>query len=328
MSHFVSAVDCRYIASEFAGVFVVLSDPDPARAEVALVETNTAHALPLVKERLQSLGVSPEQVRAVVVTHAHLDHAGGVGTAMKEFTNAKLYAHPRAARHLIDPSRLVASARGVYGDEVFRELYGEILPVDAARVQIVQDGETVRFGGGEWFFRHVRGHANHHFVLFDPAAQAVFTGDSFGLAYPSLQGKNRQLFVLPSSSPTDFDPAAAIESVHLIVTEAKKLGCNRACLTHFGEVSDLEGAEQQLVADLQFYQRLLLAVRQGSLPSEDAASAVRLRLDDYYRERCEREGLEWGEKEWATLDLDLKLNAQGIVWSAQKSETSEQTSRG
>jgi glyoxylase-like metal-dependent hydrolase (beta-lactamase superfamily II) len=228
-------IDCDYFGPSIAAAYLRIQGD-----EVAFVETNTNFAVPKLLAALEAEKLSPKQVRYIIVTHVHLDHAGGASLLAKTCPDATVLAHPRAARHLIDPSKLVASARAVYGAETFDALYGTIESIDAARVRSLDDGAEVPFGQTSFRFIHTRGHANHHFIVHDPARQSVFTGDTFGLSYPRLQrGKP---FVFPSTSPTDFDAPAAHASIDIV----KNLGVERAALTHFGEIGELETVAAQL----------------------------------------------------------------------------------
>jgi glyoxylase-like metal-dependent hydrolase (beta-lactamase superfamily II) len=190
-------VDCDYLGAEFACAYLRVSG-----GEAAVIETNTSHAAPKILAALDAAGVARESVRYVVITHIHLDHAGGAHALMRALPHATLLAHPRAARHAIDPSRIVAGATAVYGAARFAELYGEVLPIDAARVRAMDDDSEVPFGAGALRFLHTRGHANHHMVVHDPQRDTVFTGDAFGLVYPALQRAER--FIFPSTSSRTF----------------------------------------------------------------------------------------------------------------------------
>lgn len=298
-------VDCEYLGPQLAAAYLRIQGD-----EAAFVETGTAKNLPLLLAALSAEGLRPEQVRYVIVTHAHLDHAGGASALMAALPRATLLAHPRAARHLIDPTKLVASARAVYGAERFEALYGSLPPIEAARVRALEDGEAVELGDATLRFLHTRGHANHHFVVHDPAYDAVFTGDAFGLAYPRLQRAGR--FAFPSTSPTDFDAFEARASVQRIV----ELRTARACLTHFGEVSDVAAVAAQLRAELDLSEALLH--QSAKLPEADALSFLRESLASNLEARAEKLGLRFDEDDRRLLAVDAELNAQGLAWVASK----------
>ncbi len=153
--------------------------------ECAFNEAHTAHALPRLLSALAQNELAPEQVRYVVVTHAHLDHAAGASALLAACPKATLLAHPRAAKNLIDPEKLIAGAKAVYGEARFAELYGTIDPIPAARVRTLADGESFELGGERLTAWHTYGHAFHHFIVDDPATSTVYGGDTFGLVYPA-----------------------------------------------------------------------------------------------------------------------------------------------
>lgn len=298
-------IDSEYVQRDFAACYLRVQD-----GEAAFIETNTAHAAPLLLAALEQAGLRPEAVRYVIVTHVHLDHAGGASALMKACPRATLLAHPRAARHLVDPSKLVASATAVYGAERFASLYGTIDPIDPERVRSLEDGEAVDLGSAQLHFLHTRGHANHHFVVHDPARDTVFTGDTFGLAYPRLQRSGR--FVFPSTSPTDFDAAAARESVERVLG----LGTSTACLTHFGAIDGLAEAADQLRWWLDRSEGLVeLASR---LAPDEAEPRVRAGVYAAMAEAATARGLALDLDDRALVEMDLELNAQGLSWAASK----------
>jgi glyoxylase-like metal-dependent hydrolase (beta-lactamase superfamily II) len=303
-------IDCQYLFPQYAAAYLLV-DGDHA----AFIENNTAHSVPLLLQALKENGLQPEQVDAVIVTHVHLDHAGGTSQLMRACPKATLLAHPRAAKHLIDPTKLIASARKVYGDEVFDRLYGKIEPIDASRVRTVADEEVIPFGasGAGLRFMHTRGHANHHACIFDEATRSIFTGDSFGVAYPALQKDG--LFILPSTSPTDFDYAEAVRSVDRIVAS----GAARAYLTHFGPISELEPAAAQLKTHLAFSEDLLNRATQSELADEELTDFYLKEIEAHFAEPLRKFGPE-------LLKLDLEINAAGLAFVTQKRRHPQESS--
>lgn len=296
-------VDCDYLGPRVAAAYLRLSDV-PGDRDVAIVETNTSLAAPKILDVLRAHGRTPEDVRYVIVTHVHLDHAGGASALLAACPRAVLLAHPRATRHLIDPAKLVASATAVYGAARFAQLYGTIAPAPAARVRALDDGAEVPFAGGVLRFLHTRGHANHHFVIHDLAARAVFTGDAFGLVYPQLQRAGT--FALPSTSPTDFDAAAAHASIERILA----LDPERAFLTHFGAVEALAEVAAQLHGWLDLSARLVA--------DKLDEPAMRRILAEELEQRAAAIGLALTDDDRAFLALDLDLNAQGLAYVAHR----------
>jgi glyoxylase-like metal-dependent hydrolase (beta-lactamase superfamily II) len=310
-AHRVVTIDCLYMQQNFAASYLRIGGHG-ASAEAAFIETGTAASVPRLLEALQREGLDRGQVRWIILTHAHLDHAAGAGALAAELPNATVLAHPKAARHLIDPTRLEASARKVYGDAPFEMLYGrKLIAIPASRVRSVEDNEEVGLGGARLRFLHTRGHASHHCCIHDPMLSTVFTGDSFGLRYPALQKGG--IFVFPSTSPTDFDGPEALATLERVVS----CGVRSFFPTHYGEVREVVEATIQLKGDLEFSMEVLdEAIRRGE--EGDLDEFCRGRIFGHYDRRMEQEGLKFGATEWALLSMDLKLNAAGIAHMARK----------
>jgi glyoxylase-like metal-dependent hydrolase (beta-lactamase superfamily II) len=274
--------------------------------ECAFIEAHTTHALPRLLAELDRHGRKPEEVRWVVVTHAHLDHAAGAGALLERCPNATLLAHPRAAGNLVDPTKLVASAMRVYGEERFAELYGLIAPIASDRVQALADGATFELGGDVFRVHYTEGHARHHFVVEDPALASVYTGDAFGLVYPALQHHGR--FAIASTSPIDFDP----DEAHRAIDRVLGLGARHACLTHYDAIDDLSEVAAQLRVWIDRSQAWLEECLASERPAEEETARIETAI------RAELARLAFRAEDWALLATDIQLNAQGIVVAAQR----------
>lgn len=303
----VTTIDAAYLGYEGFAATYLLQQGDRA----AFIETANAPAVPRMLEVLDERGLSPEQVDYVIITHVHLDHAGGAASLMQACPNATLLAHPNAAKHAIDPSKLVRSAKGVYGEERFAEMYGTIDPIPESRVRIMADDETLDWSGRELRFLHTRGHANHHFCIHDPASGGVFTGDSFGLVYPVLQ--THGLFAIPSTSPTDFDAAAAKASLDRIVAT----GASTAYLTHFGGVTDLEGVARQLHAQLDRYGAIVDEAFSSDRDDAGVEAFCREQVTALFDDLLGTHGLE-SPMTRKILATDIDLNGQGVAFAVKK----------
>lgn len=300
-------IDCEYVMPQLAASYL-----REEGGEVAFIEANTTLTVPRLLARLKAEGLAPEQVKYVIITHVHLDHSGGASALMQACPNATLLAHPRAARHVIDPTRLVASARHVYGEEAFEKLYGTIVGIDERRVRALDDQQTVTLGGATLRFLHTRGHANHHFVVHDEAREVVYTGDAFGLCYPALQRAQR--FAYPSTSPTDFDGPAALASVKQVMALKPKA----VALTHFGLFEDVDVIGQQLLAWLELSTKL---ATEGTQSGDDAGTLeqrYRKQLDVEFEQAARRAGLKLTEEDRQLIRFDSELNAQGLAFAAVK----------
>ena len=304
----ITTIDTEYIGLPQMTAAYLLVDG----TEAAFVETNTTHAVPRLLASLADCNLTPQDVKFVVITHVHLDHAGGASALMKACPHATLLAHPRAAVHAIDPTKLVSSARQVYGDEAFDEMYGTIEGIDKRRVRALADNETFTLGNSTLSVIHTRGHANHHFCVLDPTSEGIFTGDAFGLVYPALQAGGR--WALPSTSPTDFDAEAAKDSVRRIVGS----GMRTAYLTHYGGFSDLVVIGEQLVEQLDDYGAIvedaMTSGVDGDAPKQMCRQRVAAIFDRYLTTPERKQAV----KPDGLLAMDLDLNAQGVAFAVRK----------
>lgn len=311
-------IDCNYIIPEAMSSYLLVEED-----RAAFVEVNTNYAIPRLKEALDERGMTPEQVDFIILTHVHLDHAGGAGLMMRECPNATLLVHPKGARHMINPRILIHSAVSVYGEAYVQKMYGEILNVDEDRVRSMEDGESVEFGNRTFTFYHTRGHADHHMVIHDSLTNGVFTGDSFGVSYPPLSGQTD--FIYPSTSPTDYHPEEAIHSIKRI------LDLQPECLylTHFGRYDNPRRAADSLLPYLEYYRTLYYGVVESdSENAEELVNDVFEKIKDFgYRRYEEEVGESPGELGRNIFHLDLTLNAQGIVHSAIKERKAQKSGR-
>lgn len=303
----VITIDCHYMGTPRTTAAYLLREGDRA----AFVETNTNQAVPRLLEALRDEGLTPAQVEYVIVTHVHLDHAGGASMLLEHCPHATLLAHPRAAKHLVDPSKLVESAQRVYGEARFAELYGTIAPAPEARVRTLGDGESLTWGSRTLTFLHTRGHANHHFCIHDSGTNAIFTGDAFGLVYPDLQSGGS--FAIPSTSPTDFDAAAAKQSLDRIVAS----GAERVYPTHFGGHGELQAIASQLHTQLDAYGAIVGEAFE-SVPDDALDGFCRARVRGIFDRLLEERGFGGDAAARQLLALDEDLNAQGVAFAVRK----------
>ncbi|MDF2692589.1 MAG: Beta-lactamase related protein [Labilithrix sp.] len=286
--------------------------------ECAFIEAHTAHAVPRLLAALEEHGKKPEDVRYVILTHAHLDHAAGASELLAACPKATLLAHPRTAKHMIDPQRLIEGATAVYGEQRFAELYGTIRPIPAERVRGLDDGATFELGGATLSVHDTYGHAFHHFVVDDPATETVYTGDTFGLIYPALQTRGR--FAIPSTSPTGFNAAEARKSIDKVLG----LGERFVCPTHYDAYEDKEEIAAQL---RRFIDRAGAWVEEGA-KSDEPIAALEQRFTAAWWASVAEEAPHFGADERKLLELDVELNAQGLASVVQAMREKAAKKRG
>lgn len=275
--------------------------------EYAFVECGTAHSVPGLLVTLDALGIRREQVRYIMPTHVHLDHAGGAGLMMREMPQAQLVAHPRGAPHLIDPSKLIKGASAVYGAENMARLYGEILATEESRVIVAEDGFKLNLGGRELIIMDAPGHARHHYVVWDAQSRGLFTGDVFGLSYREFDGPQGP-YLFPTSTPVQFEPEAWLKTLDKMMA----LYPSWAFLTHYGRIGALERLSVGLRTGLVVYQDV--ARRHAKAPMRQQAIKQAL-LELSLREARALESPLPDAEARKILDMDMELNAQGLeVW--------------
>lgn len=303
----VLTIDCQFNGPRHTASYLLLDGH-----QVAFVENNTRFAVPLLLRALEEVSISPERVAYIIVTHVHLDHAGGTAALAAACPNATVLAHPRAVRHLVDPARLVASARTVHGERRFAALYGDILPVAEDRVLAVEDGEQFLLGERTLTFLHTRGHANHHVCVHDSASGGVFTGDMFGIGYDAKR-LGTHPFLHFSSAPTDFDPVEARASIARILALAPE----RLYPTHFGELEDVAAAADVLCDSLDGLERILDAALRTGLSGEGLVAWCEERVAEDLRRLALSCGIDV-VNEWPRLASSTRIDAQGIACAVEK----------
>jgi glyoxylase-like metal-dependent hydrolase (beta-lactamase superfamily II) len=295
----ITAIDVDYVRPKLAASHLVV---DGGRA--AFVDTGTTHSLATLLYALEAKGIDRSAVDWVLTTHVHLDHAGGAGALMRELPNARCAVHPRGARHLAEPSKLIAGSIAVYGEERYRALYGEILPIDAARIVEAADGERIRLGGRELELIHTPGHALHHYCIVDAANALIFSGDTFGISYRDFDVDGRP-FIFPTTTPVHFDPDALCRSVDRLMSYRPR----SIFLTHYAEVTQLGRLAREMKERVVAFADLGARYRDAPDRADKlrhgmfAMMATWLDAHGFARDDARRHWL---------LDDDIELNCQGI----------------
>lgn len=296
----IHTIDTAFQRDHFDAAYLVVEN-----GRGAFVDCGTNHSVPHLLATLEAAGLSPADVDWLLVTHVHLDHAGGAGALMTRLPNARLVVHPRGARHMIDPSKLIAGATAVYGEEEMMRSYGEILAVAEERVVIAEDGHTVDFNGRELQCIDTPGHARHHYCVWDARSRSWFTGDTFGLSYRELDSANGP-FVIPTSSPVQFEPEALQQSISRLMSYQPV----SMYLTHYGRVGDLE----RLARDLHEQIDAMVAIGQASDGHADRHDRMRAALTHLYLQRAHAHGCALDDAGvLEVLGMDIELNAQGLA---------------
>jgi glyoxylase-like metal-dependent hydrolase (beta-lactamase superfamily II) len=284
--------------------------------EFALIDCGTKHSVPQVLDAIAAAGGTPEQVRWIIPTHVHLDHASGAGQLMDRCPNATLVAHPKGAPHMIDPSKLQAGATAVYGEAAFARDYGELLPVPEQRCIIADDGQSFALGQRQLTFIDTPGHANHHGCILDSASGYLFTGDTFGLGYREFA--TPAPYIIATSSPVAFDPDAWQNSLDKILA----LNPQAVCLTHFSKYPTPEAWAPMLRDSIEAHREIALAEENNTQAGrhERLLKALDTLLVGNAIKHCHMPEQQARD----LLAVDKELNAQGLgIWLKRRSKQRE-----
>jgi glyoxylase-like metal-dependent hydrolase (beta-lactamase superfamily II) len=235
LSHGLSWVDLVFLGRPKAIATAVIQ----SAAGAALVDPGPTTCLPTLELALQEQGVRWDDIRHILLTHIHLDHAGATGTIVAQHPHIRVFVHQRGAGHVTDPSRLIESATRLYGDRM-NHLWGEIAPVPGAAVVALSGGERIEAGGRSLEVAYTPGHASHHVSYLDASSGVAFVGDTAGVC---IDGG----YALPPTPPPDIDLAAWRSSIDRIQAWSP----DTLFLTHFGPVSHVRPHLETLWSHLE-----------------------------------------------------------------------------
>ncbi|MDE2090283.1 MAG: MBL fold metallo-hydrolase [Gammaproteobacteria bacterium] len=301
--HGITAIDTDYVRPWLDASHLLVRG-----GRAAFVDTGTTHSVPNLLHALRAKDLDPADVDYVFLTHVHLDHAGGAGELLKHLPNAKVLVHPRGGAHLVNPDKLIAGTKLVYGEKKFAELYGEIPPIAAQRVVEVQADARFKLDGSELLCIHTPGHALHHYCIVDRDSRSVFTGDSFGISYRVFDTW-KGAFIFPATTPTHFDPQQAHASLDRIM----KFEPQACFLTHYSRVTDV----QRLANDMHAHLDKFVEIAYGCADrGAQRHACMRSAMYDYLAQQARAHGCTLDQPSvdmW--LEMDVELNAQGLaVW--------------
>lgn len=302
------AVDSDYVRPILDAIHLIEDS-----GEVAIVDCAHNDSWPQVSAALTRMGRRPEDVKWLILTHVHLDHAGGAGLFMSKLPNARLVVHERGARHMIDPSKLYAGVEVVYGKETAKRLYGDLLPISESRVQIGKHGDVLALGQRTLEILDTPGHARHHISIVDHAARGVFSGDTFGLSYRELDVDGKA-FIFPTTTPVNFEPEAMHASIELM-RSFKPAGIY---LTHYSRVTEVDKLAEDLHRHIDAF---VTMTNQAPGDGDARKQAIETAMTAYLLKEVRAHGCTLPDDEIkAIFATDLDLNAQGLAYWKQQEE--------
>lgn len=267
--------------------FVLIHD------KIAIFEAGTTNTAELLLEGLEQLGISPKDVDYLIVSHIHLDHAGGAGYLAQKMPQAKVMVHEKGARHLIDPSRLIAATKKVFGSkDVIKEHYGDIIPIPEEQVIALGDGDKIDLGPGrQTKIIHTPGHAPHHLCLYDPITNGIFSGEALGILVKDLN------MYSPSTPMPDFNLSQSIDSILRLLAYDIQI----IYLSHAGYTRQVQDTIYKIIGQLICWEKII-----KDSPEKEAAD----NLKAYVLQK------EWPQ--WNTTALakehNLEDNIKWLTW--------------
>lgn len=311
-AHGITTIDTGYMRPKMVASHLIVEN-----GHAAFIDTGTTKTLPRLLETLKAKQIPLEKVDFVIVTHVHLDHAGGAGALMQVCPHAQLVVHPRGARHLIDPSRLMAATIEVYGKEQTDELYGELPPIEASRVIQASDEFELDFQGRALTFWDTPGHASHHFCILDEKSKSIFTGDTYGLSYREFDTE-KGAFLFPTTTPTQFDPGALQASMKRLISYQPE----KMYFTHFGEISNPVVYLDYLLKTIDDMVNLVRESSQQTVDKINRHQVLMEKIFSLFLAQIRAIGSTLSEEKCHDLlASDIELNAQGLEFWWDKTQT-------
>ncbi|MDM8566913.1 MBL fold metallo-hydrolase [Candidatus Halobeggiatoa sp. HSG11] len=298
----ITTIDTGFVAARFAASYLITENN-----HAVYIETGANSSLPNLLKALEYHNIPVENVDYVIVTHVHLDHAGGAGQIMQHLPNASFVVHPYGARHMIDPSKLVAGSKAVYGDEAFQASYGDIVPIPEERVIKAADEHVINFQGRQLLFLDTPGHARHHFCIFDERSKSFFTGDTFGISFRDFD-TDKGVLIFASTTPIQFDPPAMHNSIdRLLQYKPEKM-----FLTHYDAVTNVSMLAEKLHISIDKQVDIMKSVAN----SDRRHTLLRKELMNHLVAELQTLGYTLNDNEIRRkLADEVEINAQGLeIW--------------
>jgi glyoxylase-like metal-dependent hydrolase (beta-lactamase superfamily II) len=302
LDHDITVIETGYGRSGYDAAYLLVDE-----GHAAFIDTGVNASVPGLLAALAGRGLAPRNVDWVLLTHVHLDHAGGAGQLMAALPNARLGVHPRGVRHMADPGPLMQAVREVYGEEFTEREYGHVAPVAPDRIDALEDGRTLRIGQRVLEVIDSPGHARHHVCFWDERSRSWFAGDAFGLCLREFRTSAGPAIV-PTTSPSQFEPQA----LHATVSRLLARRPRAVFPTHYGEVLHPERLAPHLLGQIDAQVAAARAVGAGP----DGLARLREAFAAIYFQALHAQGWQGTDAEMRTiLGADLELNAQGVkIW--------------
>ncbi|SMM99794.1 Beta-lactamase related protein [uncultured Candidatus Thioglobus sp.] len=298
----VTCIDTQHIRDDFVAAYLL---EDNGRA--AFIDTGCYLSVPTLLATLDEKNIARENVDYIILTHIHLDHAGGAGELIRHLPNAKIIVHEYGANHLIDPSKLRAGVIKVYGELFFKQRLGDLIPVPADKIIIAKEEAIIMLGNRPLKFIDTPGHARHHVCIWDEKSRGIFSGDTLGVSYRELDSTQGEL-IFPPTTPIQFDPKVWKNTIAKLMQLQPKY----AYLTHFNRIQFSQKSADMLIDNIN--QFVKIAIQMQHQPNRH--KAIKEALLTYLLNIATRHGVVLDkEKQIKVFKGDLEICTQGLgVW--------------
>lgn len=298
----VTCIDTQYMRDDFVAAYLI---EDSERA--AFVDTGCYLSVPTLLTVLDEKNIPRKNVDYIILTHIHLDHAGGAGELIKHLPNAKVYVHEYGVNHLIDPSKLRAGVIQVYGELFFKQFLGDLIPIPKNRIIIAKDNDEIALGNRILKFIDTPGHARHHVCIWDEKSRGIFSGDTLGVSYREFDTHQGEL-IFPPTTPIQFDP----ETWKNTIKQLMELKPKYAYLTHFNRIEFTKNCANMLIQNIDGFVKIATTFKN----TPNRHKAIKAALLDYLLETSTKHGVTLDKTQQIKLFKgDLEICAQGLgVW--------------
>lgn len=298
----VTCIDTQHIRKDFVASYLI---EDNGRA--AFIDTGCHLSVPTLLSTLNAKNISRENVDYVLLTHIHLDHAGGAGELIKHLPNATVYVHEYGYKHLIEPSKLRTGVVEVYGDLFFKQFLGDLIPISKQRIIIAKDKDEITLGKRVLKFIDTPGHARHHICIWDQKSRGIFSGDTLGASYREFD-TNQAKLIFPPTTPIQFDPEVWKKTINQLISLKPKY----AYLTHFNRIDFSQDSANMLIQHINGFVDIANTLK----TQPNRTKAIKVALLDYLLALASKQGVTLDKKQQIKLfKSDLEICAQGLnVW--------------
>jgi glyoxylase-like metal-dependent hydrolase (beta-lactamase superfamily II) len=302
LKHNITCIDTQYMRKDFVAVYLL-----EANGRTAFIDTGCYLSVPTLLATLDAKNITRESVDYIILTHIHLDHAGGAGELIRHLPNAKIYVHKNGVRHLINPTKLRAGVINVYGELFFKQFLGDLIPIPENKIIIAKDGDSINLGDRTLKFIDTPGHARHHICIWDEQSQGIFSGDTLGVSYREFD-TNQGCLIFPPTTPIQFDPKIWIKTINKLMAFNPKI----AYLTHFNKIEFNTKSANMLIQNINGF----VDIAKTHQADTNRHKAIKTALLNYLLNIAKNHGTMLNSTQQIKLFKgDLEICAQGLgVW--------------